>query len=185
MIPALTPHSRTINTHGSRKANSLADAWIPIFQGSTKSQNVVPVIDWMRPGSTHDVSFFRWSYLITEARVAAAMKDCKLRKACGPDELGNDWYRQYTEVLVPLLTQLYKMWYTDQVYPAFFSRPDIFCLKKQGDGSNPLNYCPLALLNTDYKILMRLIATQVRSSTYANQCTPTWICTGQEYLHCD
>ncbi|OWZ22452.1 hypothetical protein PHMEG_0002848 [Phytophthora megakarya] len=41
---------------------------------------------------------------------------------------------------------------------------DIFCLKKAGDGADPLNYRPLALLNTDYKILTKVLTTQLRSS---------------------
>ena len=96
--------------------------------------------------------------------VATALKGWKEGKACGPDRLGNDWYRRYAEVLVPSMTRLYELWYTDQVYPATFSQADIVCLKKQVGGSNPLSHRPLALLNRDYKILTCIMATQVRGS---------------------
>lgn len=48
------------------------------------------------------------------------------------------------------------------MFPSSFLEADIFSLKKSGGDSNPLNYRPLALLNTDYKILMRLVTTEVR-----------------------
>ncbi|OWZ11339.1 reverse transcriptase [Phytophthora megakarya] len=38
---------------------------------------------------------------------------------------------------------------------------NIFCLKKGGDSGDPLNYRPLALLNSDYKIFTRILATRV------------------------
>lgn len=39
---------------------------------------------------------------------------------------------------------------------------DIFCLKTPGDNANTLNFRPLALLNTDYKVFTRVLATRVR-----------------------
>ncbi|KAG3218584.1 hypothetical protein PC129_g10617 [Phytophthora cactorum] len=47
------------------------------------------------------------------------------------------------------------------VFPDSFLEADIFCLKKAGDASNPLNYRPLALLNSDYKVFTRILATRV------------------------
>ncbi|OWZ18704.1 reverse transcriptase [Phytophthora megakarya] len=85
------------------------------------------------------------SDFITDASVSEAPNDCNTGKACGPDGLGNDWYRDYAATLVPILTNLYRMWYE----------------AGKGNGANPLNYRPLALLNTDYKILTRLLSTKI------------------------
>ncbi|OWZ11805.1 Reverse transcriptase precursor [Phytophthora megakarya] len=89
------------------------------------------------------------------------LNDCNTGKACGPDGLGNDWYRDYAATLVPILTILYRMWYEAGDFPNSFLLANIFCLKKKRNGANPLNYRPLALLNTDYKILTRLLSTKV------------------------
>ncbi|OWZ15270.1 reverse transcriptase [Phytophthora megakarya] len=62
-------------------------------------------------------------------------------------------------MLVPILTKLYRVWYAAGCFPVSFLQADIFCIKKNGDGGNPLNYRPLALLNTDYKILTRLLTS--------------------------
>lgn len=57
---------------------------------------------------------------ISEEAVEAALTACKPDKACGPDRLGNDWYREYAGLLVPILTKLYRVWYKAQVFPASF-----------------------------------------------------------------
>lgn len=63
--------------------------------------------------------------------------------------------------MIPILTQLVNIWYKAGVFPPTFLQADIFCLKKSGDLSNPLNYRPFALLNSDYKIITRILATRV------------------------
>ncbi|EGZ13920.1 hypothetical protein PHYSODRAFT_510725, partial [Phytophthora sojae] len=95
------------------------------------------------------------------SEVSAAIDACHARKACGPDTLGNDWYRDFKALLAPILTILLNLWYRAGVFPPSFLETDIFCLKKKGDQSNPLNYRPLALLNSDYKIFTRILATRV------------------------
>ncbi|CAI5731781.1 unnamed protein product [Peronospora farinosa] len=95
---------------------------------------------------------FNTTMLITEDTVAKAIRACKPGKACGPDHLGNEFYRDYIEELTPILTTLYRQWYEQQLFPASFTKGNIFCLKKSGDSGNPLNYRLLALLNSDYKV---------------------------------
>jgi hypothetical protein len=48
---------------------------------------------------------------------------------------------------------------------------DIFCLKKGGDQHNALNFRPIALLNSDYKLFTRILATRV-SPTLAERIHP-------------
>ncbi|KAE9287968.1 hypothetical protein PR003_g25922 [Phytophthora rubi] len=112
---------------------------------STPTSSVNRVCSWMRQVDGDDVAYLASADTITEEAVAKALRACKPDKACGPNRLGNDWYRAYEERLVPLLTKLYRIWYQAQVFPQSFLTADIFCLKKSGDGANPLNYRPLAL----------------------------------------
>ncbi|GMF49589.1 unnamed protein product [Phytophthora fragariaefolia] len=75
-------------------------------------------------------------------------------------------------------TKLYKLWYSEHAFPVSIQTADIFCLKKSGDGGDPLNYRPFALLNTDYKISTYLLTTQLRLplaqriSVYQNGVVP-------------
>ncbi|OWZ20929.1 reverse transcriptase [Phytophthora megakarya] len=72
--------------------------------------------------------------------------------------------KDITATLTPILTILLNLWYEAGVFPDAFLEADIFCLKKLGDTSNPLNYRPLALLNSDYKIFTRPLATRVSNT---------------------
>ncbi|KAE9298518.1 hypothetical protein PR003_g23215 [Phytophthora rubi] len=165
IIPALRHHSGIAVTDPEAKADTLADAWSPIMRGVPASSSAVErVTRWMEQDTGDDTAMLADAGMITETAVRMALRECKMDKACGPDKLGNDWYRAYEDALVPILTRLYKLWYTEQVFPDSFLEANIFCLKKSGDGGDPLNYRPLALLNTDYKILTRLLTTQVRTT---------------------
>lgn len=113
----------------------------------------------MQAGPTDDVGGLEAQTLFTTDSLTAAFKVCKLGKACGPDRLGNDWYIQYSPELIPLLLKLFTLWYNARICPTCFLETDVFCLKKTGDGSNPLSYRTLSLLNTDYKLFARVIAT--------------------------
>ncbi|KAE9240328.1 hypothetical protein PF002_g9800 [Phytophthora fragariae] len=142
------------------KAEGFADAWTPIFQRSPPTESGIRELLSSLDPPDHAEDLDTLIKPITEDEVAAAIKACKPGKACGPDGLGNDWYHDYADALVPILCKLYNLWYTSSVFPASFLEADIFCLKKTGDLSNPLNYRPLALLNSDYKIFTRILATR-------------------------
>ncbi|KAE9039799.1 hypothetical protein PR001_g7355, partial [Phytophthora rubi] len=143
------------------KADTLADAWTPIFQqkGSTQEARQ-EVLQWLGACGQHTDLLSDLNQPFTEAEVAAAVGASKPGKACGPDRLGNDWYRDFADLLTPILTTLFNCWYCHGVFPASFLEADIFCLKKAGESTNPLNFRPLALLDTDYKILTRILATR-------------------------
>ncbi|KAG2774171.1 hypothetical protein PC129_g12386 [Phytophthora cactorum] len=104
---------------------------------------------------------------ITETEVPAAFADCKTGKANGPDLLGNDWYRRSAPLLIPIFTIFLNQWYLDVDFPPFFLEANIFCLQKGGDQSEPLNYQPIALLNTDYKIFAKIFTKRVRRTLAA------------------
>ncbi|KAE8954158.1 hypothetical protein PR001_g32606, partial [Phytophthora rubi] len=143
------------------KADTLADAWTPIFQqpASTREERAA-VLPWLGNHGQYTDLLADMTEPFTSAEVAAAVGASKPGKACGPDRLGNDWYRDFGDQLIPILTKLYNCWFTHGTFPDTFLEADIFCLRKGGDSSNPLNFRPLALLDTDYKILTRMMATR-------------------------
>ncbi|GMF44381.1 unnamed protein product [Phytophthora fragariaefolia] len=53
------------------------------------------------------------------------------------------------------------LWYEAGGFLSSFLEADIFCIKKTGDLTNLLNYRPLALLNSDYKVFTRILATRI------------------------
>ncbi|OWY98236.1 LOW QUALITY PROTEIN: Reverse transcriptase precursor [Phytophthora megakarya] len=130
------------------KANTFADAWHPIFnQTNAAKLDIDDALRWTTENHSSNESLQALTADITVEEVQQAIEACGAGKACGPDTLNNDWYRDFKES-----------------FQLPFLEADIFCLKKAGDASNPLNYRPLALLNSDYKIFTRIFATRVSRS---------------------
>ncbi|OWZ05498.1 Reverse transcriptase precursor [Phytophthora megakarya] len=132
-------------------------------------KDITDSLSWPRDHHGPDAASKALIAEITEEKVAEAIGACSPWKAYGLDSLNNDWYRDFEEQQTPILTILFNIWYKKGVFPNTFLETDIFCLKKSGDASNPLNYRPLALLNSDYKIFTRIIVTPVVIYAHAEQ----------------
>ncbi|KAJ8558990.1 hypothetical protein ON010_g8458 [Phytophthora cinnamomi] len=164
-VPTLVPKEGLPRRGVHDKANTFAGAWTTIFNQSEASiGNIDVALEWTKQHRVVDDLQDAVAAALTEADVAAAVDACDAGKACGPETLGNDWYQDFKELLVPILTILFNIWYKAGIFPPTFLEADIFCLKKKGDLSNPLNYRPLALLNSDYKTFTRILATRVSKS---------------------
>lgn len=99
---------------------------------------------------------------ILEAEIRQFIRKCHRGRATGPDELGNDWYRDNVDQLVPLLTEIFNRWLQGDAVPRSFGQAHIHCLKKSTTAATPLEHRPIALLNTEYKINARIFATRLR-----------------------
>ncbi|KAF1316936.1 reverse transcriptase, partial [Globisporangium splendens] len=100
---------------------------------------------------------------INSSEIKQAVKKCKRGKAHGPDELGNDWYRDHCDEITGLFERLFNLWIPECVLPSSFSEAHIHCIKKSVSAASPLDYRPIALLNSDYKIFTRISATRLRA----------------------
>ncbi|OWZ01805.1 Reverse transcriptase precursor [Phytophthora megakarya] len=65
-----------------------------------------------------------------------AIGRCRAGKACGPDDLGNEWYMDHVDELVPILTSLYNDCMDTGVTPRSFVEAYIFSIAKGGDTSD-------------------------------------------------
>jgi hypothetical protein len=143
------------------KPETIADAWTGIFQQDPCSEeDRAAVLRWLGEPGQYTQLLADLMDPITEEEVSRAVRVAKPGKACGPDRLGNDYYRDFTNRLVPILTTLYNAWYQHGIMPDSFLEADIFCLKKGGGPTDPLNFRPLSLMDSDYKILTRILATR-------------------------
>jgi len=150
---------RERGAHG--QPDTMADAWTSLFQQETGSEEArQEVLKWLGDPGQYADQLADIMEPFTDEEVAQAIGGSKPGKACGPDRLGNEWYRDFSGQLVPILTVLFNCWMHQATFPASFLEADIFCLKKGGAAQDPLNFRPLSLMNTDYKLVTRILATR-------------------------
>lgn len=141
--------------------NIMADAWSSVLNAEHESSDPrgfmgtpAPTID-AHTAAEIDAPF-------TLAELTKAISRCNRTKSSGPDRLPNAWYRDYADDLAPILLQLANACYTKGIVPQSFGDATVVCLKKSGSSANPLNYRPISLLNTDYKVYTRLLASRLK-----------------------
>ena len=79
-------------------------------------------------------------------------------KSPGPDRIPNEFYRNYSRLLAPLLAGAFNEMRTAGKLYNGFSDGYVATLYKKGDRTDPRNYRPITLLNGDYKVLTRILA---------------------------
>ncbi|KAF1328529.1 reverse transcriptase, partial [Globisporangium splendens] len=144
-------------------ADDMGEGWKSIMQQAPTLQTDIDQI--LDPGTAIPPSD-RLGFLlkpIDSSEIKQAVKKCKRGKAHGPDELGNDWYRDHCDEITGLFERLFNLWIPECVLPSSFSEAHIHCIKKSVSAASPLDYRPIALLNSDYKIFTRIFATRLRT----------------------
>ena len=103
---------------------------------------------------------------VTRAAVAAAMKRAKPGTSPGPDGLPLEVYRRFKPIFLPLLARVFQAIIRDVLLPPGFQDGVLIFLPKPGeaDASNPAGFRPITLLNTDYRLFARLLASRLGSA---------------------
>jgi hypothetical protein len=161
-IPTLETTSKTIKRHIHDKANILKDSWDETFNGQADARADIEAFIGQYATRWEKVDLADIDDAISEEEVKSAIAACKIGKSCGPDELSNDWYKDNVDLLVPVLARIYNGCLERGDTPSSFLEAYIHSISKGGDTANPMNYRPIALLNSDYKIFTRIIAWRVR-----------------------
>lgn len=98
---------------------------------------------------------------VRPSEVLAALRSAKLGKAPGLDGLPPYFWRYYRSELAALLARLYTTCNQLNQLPADFTLGVIRALPKKGDLAEPANYRPITLLNADYRLLARVLASRI------------------------
>ena len=99
---------------------------------------------------------------LTLDEIAAAIKEMKSNKSPGEDGLPIEFYRIFWEDIKIYLFESYKFSLQEKSLSITQKRGVISLLPKKGDLLMLKNWRPLTLLNVDYKILAKLIATRMK-----------------------
>ena len=95
---------------------------------------------------------------ITEFEISKAIRDLKLGKATGHDGILNEYLKNATDILMPLLIKLFNIifesgklptsWLDGRIRPIF---------KNKGDSANPENYRPITILSWFSKLFTSIL----------------------------
>ena len=102
--------------------------------------------------------------MVTECEVCDALKQVGLNKSPGLDGLPYEVYLRMLHMSVPILTDMFNHWLAQGAIPGCVTKGVITLLKKGGrhvwEGLD--DYRPITLLNTELKILARVLANRLQ-----------------------
>ena len=101
---------------------------------------------------------------ISTGDVLQAIKSMQSGKAPGPDGFSIEIYKEFADKMAPILSQLYGEILEQRQLPPTMTQAIIsVLLKKDKDPLLCGSYRPISLLNCDYKILTKILATRIAS----------------------
>lgn len=101
------------------------------------------------------------SPVVTAEEVLAAIKATKPGRAPGPDGLPTELWRKVRTLIAPLLASIFTAIGRTGALPDDFLLGELNPFHKKGDPTNHAHYRPITLLDTDYRILARVLASRL------------------------
>ena len=104
--------------------------------------------------------------LTTSTEIKAVIKNPPKTKSLGPEDLTGEFYRTFREELVPILLKLFPKTAEEGTLPNSFYEATITLIPKlDKDNINKENYKPISLVNTDAKILNKILSTEFNNTS--------------------
>lgn len=99
---------------------------------------------------------------ITEEEISNTLKACSKKKSPGPDGLSFEFYTKNFDIVKDDLVALFNSYLTgNSVPPKDFTAGIITLIPKKGCGRTIDDFRPISLLNTDYKLFTKIIASRI------------------------
>ena len=98
---------------------------------------------------------------VLETEVKSAIKALSSAKTPGEDGYSLEFYKSFQDTLAPFLIMLYNDVISKQSMPMTMRSAIISLIPKLGKGHSQMsNFRPLSLLNNDYKLFAKILATR-------------------------
>ena len=93
--------------------------------------------------------------------IEEAIKGMKNEKSPGDDRIPKEFYHKFFHLLKDELTELYNNTKFEKIMPDLQKNATVKLLFKKDDHRSLKNWRPISLLNTDYKILSKILTNRI------------------------